>query len=212
MNNTFIKSEFPMSPRRYQMKSRTASIAATRQRIVEATVELHGQKGIFGTSWQEIAREADVAVGTVYKHFPSLDELVPACGELLMERIRPPSPDDADAIIGDASDVGVRLRRVVRALFDFYKRGGTHLENDPRERELPAVREWEVFMRGMIEHFARQALIEHRPSDQDLQLIGALLDFRTYKAMSDRAIPHADAIEDVVMLIIGRINAQGRTD
>lgn len=38
-------------------------------RIVEATLKLHGQKGIFGTTWQEIAQEADVAIGTVYKHF-----------------------------------------------------------------------------------------------------------------------------------------------
>lgn len=200
-----------MSPRRYKMKDRTATVAATRQRIVEATVELHGRKGIFGTSWQDIAREADVAVGTVYKHFPSLDELVPACGELLMQRIRPPSPQDADTIIGDAIDPDERLRRVVRALFDFYRRGGNHLETDLRERALPAMREWEEFVRDMISGFVRHALRDRAPSNDDVQLIGALLDFRTYRAITDRDIAHADAIEHVVALVMQRIETRTKT-
>ena len=77
------------------MDKRKAAVQETRQRIVEATLALHAEKGIFGTSWQDIARRADVSVGTVYKHFPSLDELVPACGELMYAITRPPSLEDA---------------------------------------------------------------------------------------------------------------------
>ncbi len=131
-----------MSPRRYDMKDRRSAVAETRQRIVEATLQLHGQKGIFGTTWQDIARQADVSIGTVYKHFPTLDDLVPACGDLLMQRTRPPSPDSVDEIIGEAKEPGERLRRVAAELFAFYDRGGRHLDSDLRERELPAVREW----------------------------------------------------------------------
>ncbi len=104
------------------MNTRSAAAEETRRRSLEATLQLHTEKGIFGTSWQEIARRADVSVGTVYRHFPTLAELVPACGELLFERTQPPSPDDAAAAVGDASDPVDRLERAATALFSFYDR------------------------------------------------------------------------------------------
>ncbi|HET8822384.1 MAG TPA: helix-turn-helix domain-containing protein [Thermoleophilaceae bacterium] len=48
----------------------------------------HGENGIFGTSWQDIAKEADVSVATVYADFPSLDELLPACGALVIPDVK----------------------------------------------------------------------------------------------------------------------------
>ena len=94
-----------MTPRKYDMSRRAEAREQTRRKIVEATAKLHGENGVFGTSWQDIAREADVSVATVYAHFPSLDELLPACGALVMERARPPSADSAAAIIGAARGV-----------------------------------------------------------------------------------------------------------
>ncbi len=190
-----------MSPRRYDMTSRIDAVSQTRQRIVEATVKLHGQKGIFGTSWKDIAREAEVAIGTVYKHFPSLDELVPACGELLMQRIEPPSPEDAAHIIGEATDARERLRRVVTALFAFYGRGGKHLDNDLRERALPAVREWEQHLRDMIVHFLRTALGLDTILDDRLRLAAAVLDYRSYSAMEAHGLGPETAAEHVTAMI-----------
>ncbi|MEX2551749.1 MAG: TetR/AcrR family transcriptional regulator [Actinomycetota bacterium] len=183
------------------MTTRVDAVSQTRQRIVEATVRLHGQNGIFGTSWKDIAREAEVAVGTVYKHFPSLDELVPACGELLMQRIEPPSPEDAANIIGDATDVRERLLRVTTALFAFYDRGGNHLENDLRERALPAVREWEQYQRDTIIHFLRTALGADTKLDDRLRLAAAVLDFRSYSAMRAHGLEPATAAEQVTAMI-----------
>ena len=85
------------------MTRRAAAREETRRRIVEATAKLHGERGVFGTSWRDIAGEADVSVATVYSHFPSLDELIPACGQLVMERVRPPSSAAAAEIVGDAN-------------------------------------------------------------------------------------------------------------
>lgn len=191
-----------MSPRRYTMRKRSSSVAETRQRIVEATLRLHGSNGIFGTSWQDIAREADVSLGTVYKHFPSLEELVPACGELLMQRIRPPSPEDVDEIIGEAVEPAERLRRVATILFDFYERGGAHLESDIRERQLPAVQEWEQHMRSMVTHFVSEALNPYEASADALQMACALLDLPSYRAMRIRSISPARAVEDATTMII----------
>ena len=189
-----------MSPRRYDMTGKQAATAEFRQRILDATLNLHGQKGIFGTSWKDIASAADVSVGTVYKHFPTLAELVPACGALLMERLNPPQPDQIGEILGNARTPAERLLRVATEMFNFYHRGGPHLESDLRERELPAMREWEDYLRSMVTDFIREALKDTNYDDALIQRISFLLDLPTYNAMRIRGIAPATAAEIVTEL------------
>lgn len=196
-----------MAPRHYKMTRKKAASEETRYKIVDATLKLHGQRGIFGTSWADIAREADVSVGTVYKYFPTLDELVPACGELLMVRVQPPQPDSIGVILGDATEPGERLRRVAEALFSFYHRGGRHLDADLRERELPAVREWEEFLRGMVEGFVREALAGRRADGQLISRLSFLFDFRTYSAMRIRGLGIETAIATVTEMATAWLDA-----
>ncbi|HET7269671.1 MAG TPA: TetR/AcrR family transcriptional regulator, partial [Rubrobacter sp.] len=158
------------------MDNRRAAVEETRQRILEATLALHSEKGIFGTSWQDIARRADVSVGTVYKHFPSLDELVPACGELMYAITRPPSLEDALQIFAGASSPQERLECLIAELFDFYERGAAYIETDFQERQLPAVQEWEAYMRATIAGLVREALISAEPDERTVQAVSALLD------------------------------------
>ena len=177
-----------MTPRKYTMDKRRAAVEATRRRILEATLALHAEKGIFGTSWQDIAQRADVSVGTVYKHFPSLNELVPACGELMYAITRPPSLEDAPEIFAGASSLEERLERLVFELFDFYERGAPYIETDFQERRLPAVAEWEAYMRATIAGLVREALDPAGPDERAVQAMSALLDFSTYKSFLDRDI------------------------
>src|SRR5918995_5293647 len=175
-----------LSPRKYSMDKRRATVEETRQRILEATLALHAEKGIFGTSWQDIAKRADVSVGTVYKHFPSLDELVPACGELMYAITRPPSLEDAPQIFAGASSLEERLGRLVSDLFDFYERGAPYIETDFQERRLPMVQEWEVYMRATIAGLVREALASAGPDERTVGTISALLDFSTFKSFLER--------------------------
>lgn len=191
-----------MAPRRYSMTKKQAATAEFRQRILDATIKLHGQKGIFGTSWNDIASAADVSVGTVYKHFPTLAELVPACGELLMERLKPPNPESIGEIIGDATTPIERLLNVAKTLFAFYHRGGRHLESDLRERELPAMREWEDYLRAMVTGFIREAVIDCNAGQEAIEGISFLFDFPTFKSMQMRDIPHETAAEIVAELAV----------
>ncbi len=78
-------------PRRYRMDARAASVEQTRRRIVEAAKILHADQGILGTSYEEIARRADVAPATVYRQFPTLSDLLPACA-CSIHVLQPPSP------------------------------------------------------------------------------------------------------------------------
>jgi AcrR family transcriptional regulator len=178
-----------MTPRKYTMDKRKAAVEQTRRRILEATLALHAEKGIFGTSWQDIARRADVSVGTVYKHFPSLDELVPACGELMYAITRPPSLEDAPQIFAGTSSLEERLKCLVSELFGFYERGAPYIETDFQERRLPAVQEWEAYMRETITGLVREALVPAGSDERTVQTVSALLDFSTFKSFQERGKP-----------------------
>lgn len=193
-----------MTPREYHLGRRAESVAETRRRILEATVELHGEKGVFGTSWRDIAARADVSVATVYKHYPTLDELVPACGELLMERIGPPAPEDVATVVGESGSVVVRLERAAVELFAFYERGGRHLEADFRERELPAMQEWEAYLRHLVSSFVREALRAARVSTREVEVLSALFDHSTYLAFRARGIEPHKAARTVAALVACR--------
>src|SRR5688500_5079721 len=117
----FVKE---MSPRNYDMSRRAAAAAQTRDRIVAATCELHGEQGIAATSWDDIAARAGVGVGTVYRHFPSLDELIPACGAVTMQAIALPDPAD---VFEGAKDADERIGRLVREAFAIYERAAPWL-------------------------------------------------------------------------------------
>ena len=107
-----------MAPRTYRMTRRAAASAETRRRIVDAAIALHAEKGVLGTTWPDIAKRADVALGTVYRHFPGLDQLVPACTSENAVRMRPPG---ASVLVG-VTRPEERIGRFVEGLFAFYSR------------------------------------------------------------------------------------------
>jgi AcrR family transcriptional regulator len=192
------------------MDKRKAAVKETRQRILEATLALHAEKGIFGTSWQDIAHRADVSVGTVYKHFPSLDELVPACGELMYAITRPPSLEDAPRIFAGASSLEERLERLISELFDFYERGAPYIETDFQERRLPAVVEWEAYMRATVAGLVREALVSAGPDERTVQAVSALLDFSTFKSFLDRDIQKEQAAKTINEVLLCWIDCSRR--
>ncbi len=55
---------------------------------MEAAVEAFNRKGFSGTTMQEIAEVADLAVGTLYNYFPSKNDLLVGIIEGQMEEIR----------------------------------------------------------------------------------------------------------------------------
>jgi AcrR family transcriptional regulator len=78
----------------------TASQRLRRQRILSATVDLAARGGYDGVQMREVAEQADVALGTLYRYFPSkVHLLVSATTEQIVEmrdrlRQRPPAATD----------------------------------------------------------------------------------------------------------------------
>ena len=95
---------------------RARNQAVRRKRVIEAAVALAADGGYEAVQMRDVAEHADVALGTLYRYFPSKDQLlVSALGEwasALERRLaqRPPQgPTPADRV----TDV---LRRATRAL------------------------------------------------------------------------------------------------
>jgi len=65
--------------RKYELKRRAERQDETRQRIVDATIELHQAIGAAQTTISEIAKRAGVGRVTVYRHFPDEETLFYAC-------------------------------------------------------------------------------------------------------------------------------------
>jgi AcrR family transcriptional regulator len=101
------------------MRRRAEQVDQTRQRIVEATVELHGSVGPASTTIAAVAEAAGVTRLTVYRHFPDEDALFGACSAHWISRQQLPDPG-AWSRIGDPA---ARLRAGLADLYRFYRDG-----------------------------------------------------------------------------------------
>jgi AcrR family transcriptional regulator len=75
-----------------EFRSSGRSLSQTRQRIVEATVALHGSVGPAATTIAAIADRANVTRLTVYRHFPDETTLFNACSAHWLSQRQPSDP------------------------------------------------------------------------------------------------------------------------
>jgi hypothetical protein len=142
----------------------------------------------------------------VYKHSPSLDELVPACGELMYAITRSPSLEDAPRIFAQANSLEERPGRLISKLFAFYERGAPYLETDFQECRLPAVVEREAYIRATVAGLVREALVSAEPDEHTVQSVSALLDFSTFKSFLDRDTQKEQAAKTMSEVLLCWIN------
>jgi AcrR family transcriptional regulator len=195
-----------MSPRNYDMSKRAAAVAATRRRIVDATRALHTEQGIAATSWDQIAARAGVGVGTVYRHFPTLDELVPACGEISMEIVALPTASDAAALFTGMADPAARIARLVQEVFAIYERGAPELRVVRREPEAhPSVAELDETLEATLSALVASAL--PGASARDRAVTRAMIDLDTWQAMRTAGLDAGAATAAVSEMLATRISA-----
>lgn len=106
-----------MPARKYEKKKRAANQDETRQRIVEATVELHQTIGGQATTISAIARKAGVERLTVYRHFPDDRALLTACTSHYLSLNPPPDPGRWAAI----DDAELRLRSALAEIYAYHR-------------------------------------------------------------------------------------------
>jgi AcrR family transcriptional regulator len=195
-----------MSPRNYDMTKRAATVARTRQRIIDAARQLHGEQGIAATSWDDIAARAGVGVGTVYRHFPSLDELIPACGELTMQIVAPPDPSMVPALFAHATDPAERIERLVREAFAIYERGAPELgvirrEGGVHERLAQDRDEFEASLSALVD----TALEPLDATQYDRAVTRAMVDLNTWEALRDQGLGPAECVATIRDMLTRRL-------
>jgi AcrR family transcriptional regulator len=171
-----------MTPRKYDMSRRAAAAEQTRRRIVEATIQVHAEQGIAAARLEDIASRAGVATGTLYRHFPSYEVLVAACGELTFTLLPPPSPESARAAFAGLRGRRRRLERLVDGLFGYYELTGQMVELLRRDRgELRAVEDALSRLEAGFDAWVDEAV---QPLEGiEPALVRALVDHRTWSAL-----------------------------
>jgi AcrR family transcriptional regulator len=195
-----------MSPRKYDMTRRASAVAQTRRRIIDATRELHGEQGIAATSWDDIAARAGVGVGTVYRHFPSLDELVPACGEISMEVIALPDPQGVPSLFDGVDAPAERIECLVREAFASYERGAPQLRAIRNEPEVhPSVAEAGEEVEASLSALIDAAVEPSGITPADRAVVRAMVDLGTWQALRDQGLGPAEAVDAVSQMLAARV-------
>lgn len=119
--------------RPYRMTRRAELEDETHTRITESAVALHEELGPARTTISAVAERAGVRRSTVYRHFPTEDDLFAACSSHWRAEHPPP---DIDAWAGIESP-SHRTQVALRELYGFY--GRTHGMYDSLLRDEPLV-------------------------------------------------------------------------
>ena len=169
----------------------------TRQRIVEAAVELHGTIGPANTTVSAIAERAGVQRSTVYRHFEDEDAIYSACTSHWMARHPWPAFDRWL----DIDDPVERLRVGLGDLYRYYADNRQMLSNSQRDLEVMPAFVGDLMATETKATF--DALIRGWP-DRDHQLaIGHAIDFRTWQSLDDLGAEAGEAAELMAAMVAG---------
>lgn len=181
--------------RRYRQSARSEQAAATRHRIVEATMELHSTVGPANTSLSAIARKASVSRPTLYAHFPDEAALLQACTMHWMGQDPPPDP----TVWWTIDDSYKRVTTALTEIYSHYSRNEQLLENVFRDMYL--VHSMRSFNVPLVESsFAQMTEVLSSAFDDAPPLavrreamVAVAISFDTWKALAKRGLSTEDA-------------------
>ena len=130
-----------MTPRTYDLGKRAVTSAATRERILERTIDLYRQHGVAGTTLKAIADAADVSRGTILHHFGSADGLLGAVLDFVVSSLDWPDERMLDGVEGRDA----RIRAFVDAMIEFQDRSTPWWSMFESEMQRPVLQERESY-------------------------------------------------------------------
>src|SRR4051812_24670703 len=174
--------------RPYRQKVRAERQVETRERIVEAAVALHLERGPARTSINAIAERAGVNRVTIYRHFPDARTLLEACSEHA-RRVNPPPDLERWRRIDDPRR---RAEVALTQLYDYFRRTEPGWVNILRDAEVvPLVKEMAEKRRLAYLREVRDVLLDAWPKRRARRpllraVLGLAVDFRTWQTMCRR--------------------------
>lgn len=184
------------------MDRRAAAVEQTRRAIVEATMRCHARQGILATSLQDIAQEADVALGTVYRHFATLNDLVAACGAASLASLGLPDRQTATEHFRGACSRTRRISRLVDAVAAIYQPAAkSFLAVRAAADALPAAAHGHERMERAIDLLVDEALRPLDVSANRRRTVRALLDARFWETLTEHGLDADGARDELVRLV-----------
>jgi AcrR family transcriptional regulator len=193
-----------LTTRAYNIETRRKQQAELKAGIVAATVELHAAKGGIATSYADIARHAGVSLPTVYKHFPTLHELLQGCTAHVIAKA-PQFP--AEEILA-APDLPAAAALLVAAMEQ------QHLHFEPwfiwrEDRVIPFLAEMADGYREMQSAFVARLLARHLGKRVRREMIAgweSVLSFDLWhRLVRSHGLPRAAARRVLVQLLLAVI-------
>jgi AcrR family transcriptional regulator len=190
-----MPAESRPTKRRYEKRARAAQEQATRRRVIDAAIALHGTVGPARTTISAIAERAGVRRATVYRHFPDERALFLACSGTWRERNPPPDPATWAAI----ADPAARLEAALDALYRWYEQVEPMLSALLRDIEaMPIIAELQAarlaYLAAVEDGLAPGWGARGKAATRLRASIGLALDFYTWRALNGRGIGRAEAI------------------
>ena len=176
--------------------------------ILDAAVKLFAEHGYSDTDTQVLADDLGVGKGTLYRYFPSKQELFLAAADRVMRRLR----EQVDARIDGIDDPLERIARAVRAYLAFFAKNPEYVElliqerAQFKDRKKPTyfehreanVERWRTLYRELI----AEGRIRDMPVERILTVVGDLLYgtmFTNY--FTGRRKPLAEQARDILDIV-----------
>lgn len=167
--------------RRYELKRRAVLQDETRQRIVDATIELHKTIGAAETTISEIAKRAGVGRVTVYRHFPDEETLFFACSGYYFSQHPFPNIERWREV----ADPLERLRQGLRESYAWHRENAEMISMALAEaRDLPMMAPYHAFWDRAAETLAAAWRVRGRRRSNLKAAIALALSFETHRTLT----------------------------
>ena len=191
--------------RPYRMKKRAELEEATRRRITESAVALHGTVGPARTSVSALAEHAGVRRSTVYRHFPDEAALFAACSSH-WRAANPPPDMRAWAAIADPS---ARTDTALTELYAFYRRTEDMYTSLLRDEPVHAtvrrqLRAFHGYMHAIEDVLMAGRGLRGGAARRTRAAIGHALAFPTWRSLTrEQGLSDLDAVRMMGRLVEG---------
>ena len=205
-----MSAETRATTRRYEKRARAAQEEATRLRVIEAAIDLHGTVGPAHTTISAIAERAGVRRATVYRHFPDERALFLGCSGTWRERNPLPDPATWAAI----ADPPSRLEAALDALYRWYEQAEPMLSRGLRDRDaVPISAELQAgrlaYLAEVEDGLGSGGGARGKAGTRLGASIGLALDFFTWRTLNERGLSRGEAT--AVMSSAVRATASSQT-
>jgi TetR/AcrR family fatty acid metabolism transcriptional regulator len=173
--------------------------------ILDAALARFLRYGLKKTTMQEVARDAGVAVGTLYLYFEDKDALVVGCADRFAERHRA----SVEALLAEKRPADQKLRRYVTERQREWLEVGVTAPHAAElaeavlrlrpERTLDYAREFEATVRSLLHEGSSEGVFSHADPERDASIFSlALTPFFPIAGREHPALPEPSRLGAVV--------------